>query len=161
MNIRERIILFAAEGFGLGMIPVAPGTFGSLWGIPIGWSLGYFELGPIPRIFIWLIMFVVGIPICATGARLRNKKDPGSVVWDEMTAFPLVFALTPVTLPYLIAGFLFFRFFDVLKPWPIKTFEKLPGGLGIMVDDQIAALMAAGCLLLLPLTGIEQFQGWD
>lgn len=144
----ERFVLFAAEGFGLGRVPVAPGTFGSLWGFPIGWGLGYFETGATARLLIWLLMFVVGIPICGVGARLRNRKDPGSVVWDEMTAFPLVFAFTPVGWPWLIAGFALFRFFDVVKPWPIRKFEELPGGLGIMVDDQIAAVMAGICLFL-------------
>ncbi len=105
------------------------------------------------------MLFLVGIPLCAAGARHYESKDPSRVVFDEIAVYPLVFVLTSLTWTSGVMGFLLFRLFDVLKPWPIKRFEKLPGGLGIMADDLIAALYAMLALrLLLPvllsLTGL-------
>ena len=105
------------------------------------------------RLLIGLAMFVVGVPICAKGAQLRNTKDPGSVVWDEMAAFPIVYAFVPLhgksLWMILIAGFVLFRIFDIWKPPPVRQCDKLDGGLGIMVDDTVAALYATGILWLL------------
>lgn len=147
MKLWERIVLFVAEGFGLGCIPKAPGTWGSLWGIPLGWLL--FACGGAwwLRLLVGVVMFVVGVPICGTGARLRNKKDPGSVVWDEIAAFPIVYALVPTAdlgrWGILAAGFVFFRIFDIWKPPPVKQCDRLAGGFGIMIDDSVAAVYAA------------------
>lgn len=153
MKISDRILLFIAEGFGLGRIPFAPGTWGSLWGIPLGWALGHFDTNWWQRLLIGVIMFIPGVPICSAGARLRNKKDPGSVVWDEMAAFPLVYAFVPLTgdrlWVTLIAGFIVFRIFDIWKPPPVRQCDKLEGGFGIMVDDTVAAVYAAAALFLL------------
>jgi len=144
----DRLVLLTAEGFGLGMIPVAPGTFGSLWAFPIGCLLRESQAAPLTCIVIWAAMMVAGIPICQRAASLRGRKDPGSVVWDEITAFPLVFCYSDRTWTSLVIGFLLFRLFDIAKPAPVKSFERLPGGLGVMADDQIAAIYAAALLLL-------------
>lgn len=149
MKLSDRLVLFTAEGFGLGCIPFAPGTFGSLWGIGIGWLLSQSAVAWPIWLLVWLAMFVVGIPICDRAARLREKSDPGSIVWDEMTAFPLVYAFVPVTWITLAAGFAFFRLFDIWKPWPVSWFDRLHGGLGIMADDQAAAVYAAICLWIM------------
>ena len=130
-TLADRLTLLLAEGFGLGQIPFAPGTFGSLWGILIGWGLWQTETSPVQRIAMCGALFILGIPICHRGAQLRNSKDPGSIVWDEITAFPIVYA------------------FDIVKPWPVKQFEKLPGGLGIMADDVVAGIYAAACLAVM------------
>jgi phosphatidylglycerophosphatase A len=145
----ERLALWLAEGCGLGRIPKAPGTFGSLWGLPIGWIFWHCQTPPLLRALVWLLLFLPGIWLCQTAARLRQRKDPGSVVWDEITAFPLVWLIADLSWTVLIAGFLLFRLFDIAKPWPVRQFEKLPGGLGIMADDQIAALYTAAILLLI------------
>ncbi|MEI7701780.1 MAG: phosphatidylglycerophosphatase A [Planctomycetia bacterium] len=152
-SLRDRFVLFLAEGFGLGRIPVAPGTFGSLAGLGLGWWLWSWQATAMTRIVLWLAMFLVGIPLCQREAVLRGKKDPGSVVWDEMTAFPLILCLVQDSWPSLLAAFVLFRLFDIAKPWPVKPFERLPGGLGIMADDQIAGLYAMGCLLFLQWAG--------
>ena len=153
MKISDRIILFTAEGFGLGRISFAPGTWGSLWGIPLGWTLGHFDTNWWQRLIIGLVMFVVGVPICGIAARLRDKKDPGSVVWDEIAAFPLVFAFAPLTgdnlWQVLGLGFVLFRIFDIWKPPPARHCDRLEGGFGIMVDDTVAAVYAAAALLLI------------
>ena len=149
----DRAILFVAEGFGLGRIKPAPGTWGSLWGIPIGWMLGHFATDVWTRFLTAVVMFAVGVPICAKAAQLRNTKDPGSVVWDEMAAFPIVYAFVPLQgnsqWMVLVAGFLLFRVFDIWKPPPVRQCDGLTGGFGIMIDDTIAALYAAGFLFLL------------
>ena len=153
MKLTDRVILFTAEGFGLGRIKPAPGTWGSLWGIPIGCALGYFDTTWWMRLLVGVAMFVVGVPICAKGAKLRNTKDPGSVVWDEMAAFPIVYAFVPLygesMWTVLIAGFVLFRVFDIWKPPPVRQCDKLDGGLGIMIDDTVAAAYVAGFLWLL------------
>jgi len=147
MKPTDRAILFAAEGFGLGRIPFAPGTFGSLWGLPLGWLFCY-GIDWRGRLTIGAALFLAGIPLCGRAAELRHRKDPGSVVWDEIAAFPLVYAFVPIHVGTLLAGFVLFRIIDIAKPPPIRKLERLGGGLGIMIDDQIAAVWAA-CLLTL------------
>jgi len=146
MNVIDRGVLFVAEGFGLGRIPVMPGTFGSLWGLPLGWLLGH----GVPmwgRLGIGLIMFLVGVPLCDRAARLRGQKDPGSIVWDEIAAFPLVYAFVPINWQTLLTGFVLFRIFDISKPPPIRRLEQLGGGLGIMIDDTVAAIWTMAVFL--------------
>jgi phosphatidylglycerophosphatase A len=155
MKLIDRLLLFTAEGFGSGMIPVAPGTFGSIPGVALCWAMGQLHAVTWQFGVVWIAMFAVGIPLCTRAARLRNRKDPGSVVWDEMTAFPLMFLLVPVTGKSLVLGFVLFRIFDIAKPWPIRRFEKLPDGLGIMADDQIAAAYATICVMLVLTTIAE------
>lgn len=153
MKPAEKLILFIAEGFGLGRIRPAPGTWGSLLGIPLGLGLGYFDTSWWMRLIVAVAMFMVGIPICAKGAALRNAKDPGSVVWDEFAAFPIVYAFVPLAGPDLWLtlglGFVLFRIFDIWKPPPVRQCDALTGGLGIMVDDTVAAVYAAGFLVLI------------
>jgi len=153
-SFQNRLVLFSAEGFGLGRISVAPGTFGSLPGLLLGWLLWWCQASPVTRAGLWLTMFLAGIPLCHRAAVLRGKKDPGSVVWDEITAFPLILCLARDSWPSLLAAFVLFRLFDIVKPWPVKPFERLPGGLGIMADDQIAGLYAMACLLFLQWAGL-------
>lgn len=146
----DHVVLLVAEGFGLGRIPKAPGTWGSLWGIPIGyvminqqWSIGMSAIAAI-------LMLLPGIPLCDKAAKLRNRKDPGSVVWDEMAAFPIVFSLAidhSWNLWLVLGlGFGLFRLFDIWKPWPVKVFDRIEGGAGIMLDDTVAGVIAAVCL---------------
>lgn len=149
-TVADHIVLFVAEGFGLGRIKVAPGTWGSLWGIPLGyamltqgWSIMAFAVTAIA-------MLIPGIPLCDKAAKLRNIKDPGSVVWDEMAAFPIVYIVaigSTVNLwLVLLLGFALFRLFDIWKPWPVKVFDRIEGGTGIMLDDTVAGFMAAASL---------------
>jgi phosphatidylglycerophosphatase A len=146
LTFADRIVLLLAEGLGLGRIPKAPGTFGSLWAFPLGWCMETFQTSWSVRLAVWLAMWAVGVPLTGRAAKLRDRKDPGSVVWDEITAFPLVYAFVPVTWLTMASGFAIFRFFDIAKPWPIRKAERLPGGSGIMADDQIAAAYSAACV---------------
>ena len=144
VSLADRLLLLVATGFGLGRAPVAPGTFGSLAGLPLAWGLSFLPLWG--RVAGAIGCFLVGIPICGAGARLLNAKDPGAVVFDEIAAFAVVFVVAPFNLATAVAGFVLFRLFDVWKPWPARRLELLPGGLGIMADDFAAGLYAAASL---------------
>ncbi|MGE5193048.1 MAG: phosphatidylglycerophosphatase A [Deltaproteobacteria bacterium] len=139
-----------ATGFGLGYAPFAPGTFGSLAGLLLAWGLHFLPLWE--QILAALLCFLIGIPICAAGARLLGAKDPGAVVFDEIAAFPVLFLGTGVNLVSAAVGFVLFRVLDVAKPWPARRLERLPGGLGIMADDFAAALYTAAALWLVHIT---------
>ncbi len=135
-----------AFGFGLGLLPVAPGTFGSLLAIPLWWftpALLWLQLA------IALVLLGAGIWICGASARRLGVHDHGGVVWDEITGMYLTLLAVPAEPAWILAAFGLFRLFDIWKPWPIRDLDhRLRGGLGIMLDDVIAALYAA-CLLLL------------
>jgi phosphatidylglycerophosphatase A len=143
----DRVTLLIATGLGLGLVPIAPGTIGSLAGLPLAWGLHFLPLWG--QVVAAVFCFLIGIPICAAGARLLGTKDPGPVVFDEIAAFSVVFLLVPFSLLTAIPGFLLFRLFDVWKPWPARRLERLPAGLGIMSDDFAAALYAATGLWLI------------
>jgi phosphatidylglycerophosphatase A len=140
---RERWLLFVAEGFGTGRTRIAPGTFGSLPGVLLMAGLQWLHAGPLTCLAVWLLCFLAGIPLCRRAAELRGRHDPGSVVWDEITAFAILAAVAKPGWQGLFAGFVLFRIFDIAKPWPVNRLERLPGGLGVMADDQAAALWAA------------------
>jgi phosphatidylglycerophosphatase A len=137
---------FIAFGFGAGLAPRAPGTFGSLVGVLAAWWL--FEL-PLPwRIAVVLAVIGFGIFICGESARRLNRHDDQRIVFDEIAGV-LVTSLAVVerSLFALALVFVFFRLFDIWKPWPIRDVDhSLRGGLGIMLDDLIAALFAAVCV---------------
>jgi len=138
---------FLALGLGSGLFRHAPGTAGTLVAVPLG-----LLLKQLPPSLFWIAvaaLFLVGVPICDKAARMIGRDDPGCIVWDEMVGFWLTVALLPVTWLWWLAGFLAFRLFDILKPWPIRQLEKrVGGGLGIMLDDVVAAAYA---MLLLAL----------
>jgi len=131
-----------AYGFGSGLSPKAPGTIGTLVGVLI-----YLLLMPVPRwayLLITLLLFLAGIYICGYSARKLGMEDPGAVNWDEVVGFLATMAFAPHGWPWVVLGFALFRFFDILKPWPIRWFDRnLHGGLGIMLDDVVAAVPAA------------------
>jgi phosphatidylglycerophosphatase A len=125
------------------MIPKAPGTFGTLWGLPLTWAI--LQLPMIAcQVGTVVVLCALGVPICGAAARRLGRKDPGSVVWDEFVALPIVFlGRTPVELhsrpSLLLTGFVLFRMFDISKLPPGRQLERLPGGWGIMADDIAAA----------------------
>lgn len=145
---------FLALGFGSGLSPRAPGTMGTLVAIPIVWLLSQFGL-------VWytgllLAGTILGIYICGKTAQDVGEHDHGAIVWDEIIGYMLTMLFVPVTWLTLLLGFLLFRFFDILKPWPICWFDKhVQGGLGIMLDDILAGIAAATVLVLwVYLTGL-------
>ena len=132
---------FFAFGFGSGLSPLAPGTMGTLVAIPLAVGL---KLLP-PELFwpLLLALFLVGVQLCAVTSKRLGQHDPGGIVWDEMVAYWLAVAFVPLHWAWLTAAFVLFRVFDILKPWPIRKVEdRFGGGLGIMLDDVVAAVYA-------------------
>lgn len=141
-----------ACGFGVGLYAAAPGTAGTLAAVPLYWLMSSRFAAGNGAGFILLIAacFAVGVWACGATGRALGDSDHGAVVWDEITAFLLVLFFTPDSLAWLVAAFLLFRLFDIMKPWPIRYFERaLTGGLGAMFDDMLAAFYTLICLALI------------
>jgi len=147
-NRFDRLLNVLATGLGTGYFPKAPGTVGSLFGPLLIWGLGTDGTRPWLAAMGGAIALMIGIPICNAGIRVLHAPDPGQVVFDEIAAFFWVFLFVPINPATAVTGFLLFRLFDILKPWPIRHLEALPGGLGIMADDALAGLLAGGLLAL-------------
>mgnify|MGYP000844138693 FL=1 len=142
-----------AFGFGSGLSPKAPGTMGTLAAIPLWWLLAQLPLST--YLVVVLIAAVAGIVICGRAADRLGVHDHGGIVWDEFVGFWIAMAALPVTWQSLILGFVLFRLFDILKPWPISWLDRrVSGGFGIMIDDVIAGLAAAGVITLLTASGL-------
>jgi phosphatidylglycerophosphatase A len=140
-------VLFLAFGFGSGLAKKAPGTFGTLAAIPVYWLFAHADL--LFYSVLTLIVTIAGVWICGIAAEKLNEHDFGGIVWDEIAGFLITMWLVPLTWQTVIAGFILFRFFDILKPWPIKWLDRqIQGGLGIMIDDVLAGVFAGGLLLL-------------
>jgi phosphatidylglycerophosphatase A len=137
---------FIAFGFGVGLSPVAPGTFGTLLALPM-----YAWLAPRldNQAFLLLLagMFLVGAWACEISGRRLGVHDHGGMVWDEVTAFMAVLFFTPAALPWQASAFLLFRLFDIVKPMPIRYIDRnIRNGLGVMFDDMLAAFYTLLCL---------------
>lgn len=132
---------FLAFGFGTGLMPVAQGTFGTVAAILVYLMVCTFAW-PIYLFFV-LIAFLFGIFICSKVETDIGISDYSGIVWDEVVGFLATMALAPPTLTWIIIGFILFRIFDIWKPPPISYVDKnVKGGLGIMLDDLLAALPA-------------------
>lgn len=136
---------FLGFGFGSGLIPLMPGTMGSIAAIPIVLLMTYL---PLPAyIFVTVVAAIAGIFICQKVSDDLGVHDHGSIVWDEIVGMMIVFIAIPMSWHSLLLGFILFRFFDILKPWPISYVDKnVHGGWGIMVDDLIAGVFSLLCL---------------
>jgi phosphatidylglycerophosphatase A len=131
---------FIAFGFGAGLAPVAPGTFGTLLALPLYWLLQP-SVGPVEFLLLIVALFGLGVWACETTGRAIGVHDHGGIVWDETVAFLLVLFFTPAALPWQAAAFALFRAFDILKPPPIRHYDRtLKSGFGAMLDDLLAAL---------------------
>ena len=128
-----------AYGFGLGLSPIAPGTLGTLLGIPLFWLMS--GLSPALYAVIVFALFLPGIFICGQTARDEGAIDPGSIVYDEVIGFLVAMYLLPFDWRWVLTGFIVYRVFDIWKPFPVGWVEdKLRLGSGIMADDVIAGL---------------------
>jgi len=136
-----------AFGFGAGLAPFAPGTFGTLLGWAIAWAVPTESAGLL--LIIAAALFLLGIWACEITGRHLGVPDHPGMVWDEVVAFLVILAIVPREYFWQLAAFVAFRFFDIVKPPPIRFLERrYGGGLGVMVDDIVAALYT---LLLLAL----------
>lgn len=130
-----------AFGFGSGLSPKAPGTAGTLVAIPLYLLLA--ELSLIPYVIMLLVSFAVGVYLCGKTADDLGVHDHPGIVWDEFVGYWITMLLAPAGWSWVIIGFILFRIFDVLKPWPIRWLDKhVHGGLGIMIDDVLAGVFA-------------------
>jgi phosphatidylglycerophosphatase A len=131
-----------AFGFGAGLVPVAPGTWGTLLAFPLFWLL-YPRLEAAAFLAAVAVLFGLGVWACGATGRALGVADHGGMVWDETVAFLLVLFFTPAVLYWQALAFLVFRLFDILKPPPIRHYDRtLKNGFGVMFDDLIAAFYA-------------------
>lgn len=132
---------FLAFGFGSGLAPFAPGTFGTVVGAVIAWYSAHWSMEL--RIVTAVSLFLAGVWICGKSARQIGVHDHPGIVWDEIAAIYATLLFVPLSWAWWLAGFVLFRLFDIWKPWPIRDLDhRLHGGLGIMLDDVVAALYA-------------------
>jgi phosphatidylglycerophosphatase A len=138
--LRDPVHWFAF-GLGTGLLPVAPGTWGSLPAIVIWWFL---PKDLLLQASVAGVGFLIGIWLCGESARRLGEHDHGGIVWDEIVGMFLTLMVIPPEPVWILAAFVLFRVADIWKPWPIRELDhRLRGGLGIMLDDVIAALYAA------------------
>ncbi len=142
-------IYFLAFGFGSGLSPIAPGTFGTLAAIPVYCVFALF-LNTQIYLLLTLVAFLAGIFVCDRVSRDLGVHDYGGIVWDEIVGYLLTMFWVPFHWVWMVLGFILFRIFDIWKPYPIGWVDKrVSGGFGIMIDDVIAAVPAFFILQIL------------
>jgi phosphatidylglycerophosphatase A len=135
----NRLALLVATGGYVGYVPIAPGTFGSALGLGLLWGMrtvgnGYLE------VLVIVLVLALGVWSGTVAERHAGRTDPGIVVIDEVAGMLMTMMLIPLTAISTLGGFLVFRALDILKPWPARRLEGLPGGFGIMADDAMVAV---------------------
>lgn len=139
-----------AFGFGTGAFPKAPGTVGTLAAIPIYLLIS--DLEPVWYLLLLIGFTLIGIYLCGKTSDDIGVKDHSGIVWDEITGYLLTMFMAPQGWLWIVLGFVYFRVFDIFKPWPISWLDRrVEGGLGIMLDDLLAGIFA---LLALRLTAM-------
>jgi len=129
-----------AFGFGSGLAPKAPGTVGTLLGLPLFWLIAAATQDLPKQIALIIAVFLLGVWACGRTGHALGVADHGGMVWDEIVAFALVLLFTPVGWLWIVLAFALFRLFDILKPWPIRLADaRLKNGFGVMFDDLLAA----------------------
>lgn len=138
-------VQFLAFGFGSGLAPKAPGTVGTVVAVPL--YLLFADVGLLSYSLILLLTFGVGVWVCGVTCKALGVHDHPGVVWDEFVGYWITMWALPPNWVWILAGFVLFRLFDIVKPWPIGFLDKkVDGGLGIMIDDVVAGLMACAVL---------------
>lgn len=147
-SVWKNPIHFLAFGLGSGASPKAPGTVGTLAAIPF-----FLLMQPLALhwyLLVLVVTFLIGIYLCGKTSDDLGVHDHGGIVWDEFVGYWVTMFAAPAGWTWIIIGFVLFRLFDIAKPWPIGWADKrVHGGLGIMLDDLLAGLMALACLQLL------------
>ncbi|MGD8944195.1 MAG: phosphatidylglycerophosphatase A [Desulfobacterales bacterium] len=141
MQFRDRLVLFLATGFFIGYVPVAPGTFGTLIGLPLCYLLSGIQIG----LSVILVALFIGLSITLASAaeKILSQKDAAQIVIDEIAGLLVTFVGLPFNLQTAVLGFIIFRVFDILKPVPIGWLDtRVSGGSGIVVDDVVAGIYA-------------------
>jgi len=139
--MRRKAILFLSSGCGLGYMPFAPGTFGSLAALPLCWLMTRLPL--FATIIIAAAIVAVSMWLAGQAEQILQQKDPGFIVIDEICGLVIALIGIPFTLVNVASGFILFRIFDIIKPVPIRTLERrIKGGAGIVLDDVAAGIIA-------------------
>ena len=133
-------------GFGSGLVPKAPGTFGTLAAIPF-YLLMAMYLSDLMYIVVTIIAFLLGIYLCQQTTNALEVDDHPAIVWDEFVGYFITMLFVPLSFTTVLLGFFFFRIFDILKPWPISVIDsRIKGGLGVMLDDVLAGVFALAAM---------------
>lgn len=129
-----------AFGFGSGLVPKAPGTAGTVLGLPLLWLIAAITPDLAGQLILLGATFLLGVWACGRTGRALGVADHGGMVWDEIVAFALVLLFSPPGWRWIGLAFALFRLFDILKPWPIRyADQRLKNGFGVMFDDLLAA----------------------
>ena len=148
MNFTNKAAVFLATGFYIGKIPFAPGTFGSLIGLPLCFLLAGIQISA--AIIAALLIIALAIWISNVAERALERRDPGCIVIDEIAGMVVTLIGLPFNLTTAAIGFILFRILDILKPFPIRILDKrLPGGLGIVADDVVAGIFSNALIRIL------------
>ena len=151
---KNKLILAAATGFGLGYSPVAPGTVGTLAGLPLIWISQGMSAGT--QAFFGACFILAAVFAADQAEKLMGQKDPGAIVIDEMAGYWVTMSLVPATGVTMVAGFVAFRCFDVFKSPPVRYFEnRFSGGAGVVLDDIMAGVLAALTVKCLYILGVH------
>lgn len=138
-------VQFLAFGFGSGLSPRAPGTVGTLVAVPLYFTFA--DSGLAAYSLVLIVAAILGVWLCGAATRQLGVHDHPGIVWDEWVGFWITLWALPVEWQWVLSGFVVFRVFDILKPWPISLMDRrVPGGLGVMADDIVAGIMACGTL---------------
>jgi len=150
----DKLIMLIATGLGLGYLPKAPGTWGSLLGIPI--HLLLIQLAAQNYVIALVVIVVVGVLAAGSAEKIMDLRDPGLVVIDEVIGMLITLIGAPAKPLVLLTGFILFRIFDIAKPYPIRLIDRhLNGGIGIVMDDMLAGVFALAVLQV-----ICRLAGW-
>jgi len=140
--------------FGAGLLKPGPGTYGSIAALLLWYGAAHiFHPSPfalaIGTAIAAVAVTAIGVPAATIVARESGREDPGHVVIDEVAGQLIALIALPAVPGYAVLGLFLFRFFDILKPWPVRRFERLPEGTGIMMDDVAAGVLALICAQLI------------
>lgn len=145
--MKEKVVKFISTGFFIGYIPYAPGTAGTFFGIPMLYLLKKFPLAL--SIALVIIFSIFSIFISDSARKIYKSKDPKCVVIDEIAGYLYAGIFFPFTTKFVFLSFVLFRFFDIVKPFPVKKSELLNGGWGIVLDDVVSGLLSAISLFII------------
>jgi phosphatidylglycerophosphatase A len=147
-NLIKNPIHFLSLGFGSGLSPVAPGTMGTLVAVPLYLALSHY-LSQTGYAIVTCVVMLVGVYLCEQTTRALGVHDHPAIVWDEIAGYFITLLFVPVTFFHVVLGFVLFRLFDIVKPWPVSVIDsRMKGGLGVMLDDVIAGLYALALMQL-------------
>ncbi|MFU8783981.1 phosphatidylglycerophosphatase A [Aliidiomarina sp.] len=131
---------FFSFGFGTGLLPKAPGTFGTLPAIVLVWLFSPLDVAAYMGVVVFAT--IIGIYLCGATAKAMGEHDAPAIVWDEIAGYMIAMIAVPVSWQSLLLAFVLFRIFDIIKPWPISWLDKkVDGGFGIMLDDIVAGFI--------------------